>query len=112
MRRVVITGIGIVSSLGDSAEDVLVSLRQGMSGVCHWEPYKKIGLRSQIGAFTRIHCDKYIDKKTLRFMGKATAYAYIAMQQAIQDSGLQQEQVSSPRTGLIIGSGGTSAENV
>jgi 3-oxoacyl-(acyl-carrier-protein) synthase len=112
MRRVVITGIGIVSSLGDTAEDVLVSLQKGKSGIRYWEPYNTLGLRSQIGAFTKINCEKHIDKKILRFMGQAAAYAYIAMRQAVRHSGLRPEQVSSPRTGLIIGSGGTSAENV
>jgi 3-oxoacyl-[acyl-carrier-protein] synthase-1 len=104
--------MGIVSSLGDTIDDVLVSLQKGISGVRYWEPYEKHGLRSCIGAFTRINCKEHIDKKILRFMGNATAYAYIAMQQAVQDSGLKPAQVSSPRTGLIIGSGGTSAENV
>lgn len=107
-----ITGIGIVSSLGDTAEDVLISLQKGKSGIRYWEPYNTLGLRSQIGAFTKINCEKHIDKKILRFMGQAAAYAYIAMRQAVQNSGLRPEQVSSPRTGLIIGSGGTSAENV
>lgn len=104
--------MGIISSLGDTTEDVLASLQTGKSGIRFWEPYKELGLRSQIGAFTQINCKKHIDKKILRFMGNAAAYAYLAMQQAIQDSGLSPEQVSSPRTGLIIGSGGTSAENV
>ena len=112
MRRVVITGMGIVSPLGDTIEDVLTSLQTGKSGIRYWEPYKKLGLRSQVGAFTQINCKEYIDKKILRFMGNAAAYAYIAMQQAIQDSKLSPEHVSSPRTGLIVGSGGTSAENV
>ncbi len=112
MRRAVITGMGIVSSLGDSVSEVLESLQQGRSGIQYYKAYKDLGLRSWIGAFTRIRCEEHIDKKSLRFMGNAAAYAYIAMQQAIQDSGLQEEQVSSPRTGLIMGSGGTSAENV
>ncbi|MCI5121808.1 MAG: beta-ketoacyl-ACP synthase I [Candidatus Electrothrix sp. AUS4] len=112
MRRVVITGMGIVSSLGDSSEEALTSLRTGKSGVRYWPPYKELGLRSQVGAFTQINCKEHIDKKILRFMGNAAAYAYIAMQQAVDDSGLLPDQVSSPRTGLIIGSGGTSAENV
>ncbi|WP_339132774.1 MAG: beta-ketoacyl-ACP synthase I [Candidatus Electrothrix sp. GW3-4] len=112
MRRVVITGMGIVSSLGDTVEDVLTSLQKGTSGIRYWRPYKELGLRSQVGAFTRINCNEHIDKKILRFMGNAAAFAYIAMQQAINDSGLLPKQVSSPRTGLIIGSGGTSAENV
>ncbi|WPD20770.1 MAG: beta-ketoacyl-ACP synthase I [Candidatus Electrothrix scaldis] len=112
MRRVVITGMGIVSPLGDTSEEVLNSLKTGKSGVRYWPPYKELGLRSQVGAFTQINCKKHIDKKILRFMGNAAAYAYIAMQQAVEDSGLPPDQVSSPRTGLIIGSGGTSAENV
>ncbi|MGB5685481.1 MAG: beta-ketoacyl-ACP synthase I [Candidatus Electrothrix sp.] len=112
MRRVVITGMGIVSSLGDTVEEVLTSLQTGKSGIRYWAPYKELGLRSQVGAFTQINCKEHIDKKILRFMGDAAAFAYIAMQQAINDSGLCAEQVSSPRTGLIIGSGGTSAENV
>ncbi|MCI5148004.1 MAG: beta-ketoacyl-ACP synthase I [Candidatus Electrothrix sp. MAN1_4] len=112
MRRVVITGMGIISSLGDTTKDVLASLQTGKSGIQFWEPYKELGLRSQIGAFTQINCKKHIDKKILRFMGNAAAYAYLAMDQAIHDSRLRPDQVSSPRTGLIIGSGGTSAENV
>lgn len=112
MRKVVITGMGIVSPLGDTAEEVLNSLQTGKSGVRYWAPYQKLGLRSQVGAFTRIQCKEHIDKRILRFMGDAAAYAYIAMQQAIDDSALRPDQVSSPRTGLIIGSGGTSAKNV
>jgi 3-oxoacyl-[acyl-carrier-protein] synthase-1 len=104
--------MGIVSPLGDTVAEVLASLQTGTSGIRYWEPYKELGLRSQVGAFTRIHCKEHIDKKILRFMGDAAAFAYIAMQQAVNDSGLRPDQVSSPRTGLIIGSGGTSAENV
>ncbi|WP_456385437.1 beta-ketoacyl-ACP synthase I [Desulfolithobacter sp.] len=112
MRRAVITGIGIVSPLGDTAAQVLDSLQQGKSGVTFQPAYEELGLRSRVGAFTRINIKEHIDKKTLRFMGDAAAYAYIAMQQAIEDAGLSPEQVSNPSTGLIIGSGGTSAENV
>ncbi len=112
MRRVVITGMGIVSPLGNSTEAVLDSLRQGRSGARYIPQYEEIGLRSRIGSFTDIDPRHYIDKKILRFMGNAAAYAYIAMEQAVRDAGLAPEQVSSPRTGLIIGSGGTSAENV
>ncbi len=112
MRRAVITGMGIVSPLGDSAAAVLDSLQTGRSGIRFWQPYAELGLRARIGAFTGIRCEEHLDKKTLRFMGNAAAYACIAMRQAIQDSGLREDEVSSPRTGLIIGSGGTSAENV
>lgn len=112
MRRAVITGMGIVSPLGDSIGEVLEALQQGRSGIQYCKAYRELGLRSRIGAFTRICCEEHIDKKSLRFMGNAAAYAYIAMQQAVNDSGLCDEQVSSSRTGLIMGSGGTSAENV
>jgi len=112
MRRVVITGMGIVSPLGDTCEDVLQSLQKGISGIRFQPGYEELGLRSRIGGFTRINIKEHIDKKILRFMGNAAAYAYITMQQAIHDAGLRDDDVSSPRTGLIIGSGGTSAENV
>ncbi len=112
MRRVVITGMGIVSPLGDSTGEVLHSLQQGISGIRYQNAYEELGLRSRIGGFTRINIKEHLDKKVLRFMGNAAAYACIAMQQAISDAGLEKDEVSSPRTGLIIGSGGTSAENV
>ncbi|RUM34188.1 MAG: beta-ketoacyl-ACP synthase I [Desulfobulbus sp.] len=112
MRRVVITGMGIVSPLGDTLDEVLSSLREGRSGISYQPAYEELGLRSRLGGFTRIKVKEHIDKKILRFMGDAAAYAYIAMQQAITDAGLAGDEVSSPRTGLIIGSGGTSAENV
>jgi len=112
LRRVVITGMGIVSPLGDTLDEVLSSLREGRSGISYQPAYEELGLRSRLGGFTRIKVKEHIDKKILRFMGDAAAYAYIAMQQAITDAGLAGDEVSSPRTGLIIGSGGTSAENV
>lgn len=112
MRRVVITGMGIVSPLGDTIAAVLASLRESRSGIRSYTSYKEIGLRSQVGGFTQVDLKEQIDKKNLRFMGNAAAYASIAMQQAIDDSGLAENEVSHPRTGLIIGSGGTSAENV
>ncbi|WP_306546194.1 beta-ketoacyl-ACP synthase I [Desulfobulbus sp.] len=112
MRRVVITGMGIVSPLGDTAGEVLDSLQAGRSGIRFYEPYREIGLRSHLGGFTQVNLKEQIDKKSLRFMGNAAAYATIAMQQAVADSGLASDEVSHPRTGLIIGSGGTSAENV
>lgn len=112
MRRVVITGMGIVSPLGDSLTEVLASLQEGHSGVRLYEPYRELGLRAQIGSFTRIDVKAHLDKKNLRFMGNAAAYASIALSQAIADAGLAEHEVSHHRTGLIIGSGGTSAENV
>lgn len=112
MRRVVITGMGIVSPLGDSLAEVLVSLQEGRSGITYQPSYEELNLRSRVGGFTRIDIKAHVDKKDLRFMGDAGAYAYIAMHQAVHDAGLAEEQVSNPRTGLIIGSGGTSAANV
>ena len=112
MRRVVITGMGIVSPLGDTTAEALASLQQGQSGIRAHAPYREIGLRSHIGGFTKVDIKEMIDKKTLRFMGKAAAYASIALKQAVADAGLDENEVSHPRTGLIIGSGGTSAENV
>jgi 3-oxoacyl-[acyl-carrier-protein] synthase-1 len=112
MRRVVITGMGLVSPLGDSKAEVLASLRQARSGIRFHEPYRELGLRSHLGGFTRVNLKEHIEKKNLRFMGNAAAYAAIAMQQAIDDAGLAPDEISHPRTGLIIGSGGTSAENV
>ena len=104
--------MGIVSPLGDSTADVVKSLQNGQSGITFQPAYKELGLRSHLGGFTQINIKEHIDKKLLRFMGNAAAYAYIAMQQAITDAGLKENEVSSPQTGLIIGSGGTSAENV
>lgn len=112
MRRVVITGMGIVSPIGDSLDQVLTSLLEGRSGIRYQQAYEELQLRSRIGGFTGINIQEHIDKKDLRFMGDAAAYAYIAMQQAIRDAGLDEEHISSPLTGLIMGSGGTSAANV
>lgn len=112
MRRVVITGMGIVSPIGDNLGEVLISLKEGHSGITSQPAYEELNLRSRIGGFTRIDIKEHIDKKDLRFMGDAAAYACIAMRQAIHDSGLDKKYVSSPRTGLIMGSGGTSAANV
>jgi 3-oxoacyl-[acyl-carrier-protein] synthase I len=112
MRRVVITGMGIVSPLGDTPAEVLACLQESRSGIRYHAPYQEIGLRSHVGGFTRVNLKEQIDKKNLRFMGNAAAYASIAMQQAVADAGLDEEEISHPRVGLIIGSGGTSAENV
>ena len=112
MKRVVITGIGIVSSLGNNKEAVTDSLREGKSGIVFAPEYAENGLRSQIhGEVKDLNFKDLIDRKQLRFMGDAAAYSYIAMQQAVDDSGLTDEQVSHPRTGLIAGSGGGSNSN-
>lgn len=112
MKRVVITGLGIVSSLGNNKQEVTNSLRQGKSGIVFAPEYAENGLRSQVhGAVKNLDFAELIDRKQLRFMGDAAAYSYIAMQQAVVDSGLTEEQVSNPRTGLIAGSGGGSNSN-
>jgi len=112
MRRVVISGIGVVSCLGNSKEDVLDSLKAGRSGISFNESFKEMGLRSQVCGSVDIDLSEHIDRKVLRFMGGAAAYAYISMQQAIEDAGLEESDISNTRTGLIAGSGGASTSNV
>ncbi|WFF40858.1 beta-ketoacyl-ACP synthase I [Salinicola endophyticus] len=111
MKRVVVTGLGIVSCLGNDAQQVLDALRQGRSGIRYKPEYAELGFRSQVAGSVEIDVDALVDRKQLRFMGDAAAYAYIAMQQAIDDSGLAADVVSNPRTGLIAGSGGASSAN-
>ena len=112
MRRVVISGIGVVSCLGNSQDEVVESLRAGRSGISFNENYAEMGLRSQISGSVDIDLTEHIDRKVRRFMGDAAAYAYIAMQQSIDDSGLEESDISNPRTGLIASSGGASSSNI
>ena len=111
MKRVVVTGLGIVSCLGNDAQQVLDSLRQGRSGIRFKPEYAELGFRSQVAGVVDIDIESLVDRKQLRFMGDAAAYAYIAMQQAIDDAGLEASDISNPRTGLIAGSGGASSAN-
>ncbi|GEA52624.1 beta-ketoacyl-[acyl-carrier-protein] synthase I [Vibrio inusitatus NBRC 102082] len=111
MKRVVITGMGIVSSIGNNVEEVLESLKAGKSGIEASEQFKEKGLRSQVWGSLKINPAEHIDRKQMRFMGDAAAYAYISMDQAIADSGLTPEQVSNERTGIVAGSGGASSLN-
>lgn len=111
MRRVVVTGLGIVSCLGNDQHQVLDALRTGRSGIRFKEEYAERGFRSQIAGAVDIDLDTLIDRKLSRFMGDAAAYAYVSMAQAIEDAGLTPEQVSNERTGLIAGSGGASSAN-
>jgi len=111
MKRVVITGTGIVSSIGNDREAVLASLREGRSGIVHSEKYAELGFRSHVHGSIEIDTSAHIDRKLLRFMGDAAAYAYIAMTQAIAEAGLETDDISNPRTGLIVGSGGASNKN-
>ena len=112
MRRVVITGIGIVSSIGTDARSVLASLREGRSGISFAPEHAEHGFRSQVYGKPEIDLDAHIDKRDRRFMGDGAAYNFIAMQQAIADSGLTQAEVSHERTGLVMGSGGPSTRNL
>ncbi|MCF6210892.1 MAG: beta-ketoacyl-ACP synthase I [Gammaproteobacteria bacterium] len=112
MRRVVITGLGIVSSIGNNQQEVLDSLREGRSGIEFSQEYADLGFRSQVHGPVRLNTEELIDRKLRRFMGDAAAFNYLAMAQAIDDAGLSGEQVSNLRSGLVVGSGGASNENV
>ena len=111
MRRVVITGIGIVSPIGNNAEEVEASLRAGRSGIVFAPEYAEHGFRSQVHGKPQIVLEDHIDKRNLRFMGDGAAFNFIAMEQAVKDSGLTEAEVSNDRTGLIMGSGGPSTSN-
>lgn len=112
MKRVVVTGLGVVSCLGNSAASVVDSLRNGTSGIKHNAVYHEMGFRSHVSGRPDIDLKQHIERKALRFMGDAAAWSYIAMQQAIDDSGLEQQDISNDRTGIIAGSGGASSANV
>ncbi|MBP6736523.1 MAG: beta-ketoacyl-ACP synthase I [Rhodobacteraceae bacterium] len=111
MRRVVITGIGIISSIGNDAAEVEASLRAGKSGIVFAPEYAEHGFRSQVHGMPQIVLEDHIDKRDLRFMGPGAAYNFLAMKQAIADSGLEPSDVSNERSGLIMGSGGPSTSN-
>ncbi|HEY9034692.1 MAG TPA: beta-ketoacyl-ACP synthase I [Pseudomonadales bacterium] len=111
MRRVVVTGLGIVSSIGNDQSQVLQSLQQGKSGIRFREQYKEMGMRSHIAGSVDINLADFIDRKILRFMGDAAAFAYISLDQAVKDAGLSEDQVSNVRTGLVMGSGGASSSS-
>ena len=112
MRRVVVTGIGILSSIGVNKNEVLDSLKQGKSGIEYREDFAEMGLKSQIAGSININLNEHIDRKLKRFMSDGIAYNYLAMKEAIEDSGLSEEDLSSDRVGLIMGNGGGSPETV
>jgi 3-oxoacyl-[acyl-carrier-protein] synthase-1 len=112
MRRVVVTGMGIVSSLGNNKSEVLDSLRAGRSGITFQPEYAEHGLRSNVAGSVKLDVSSLIDRKLMRFMANGHAYAWIAMQEAIADANLPPELVSNVRTGLIVGAGGTSTESM
>ena len=112
MKRVVITGLGIVSCLGNNQEEVYQSLVNTKSGISYCEEYKEHNLRSHIHGKPNIKLQDHVDRKTIRFMGSGSAYNYIAMKEAVKDSGLEEKDVSNISTGIVMGSGGPSIENV
>lgn len=112
MRRVVVTGLGILSSIGNNQAEVLDSLREGRSGIVGAPEYRELGMRSQVHGTVKIDLDQTVDRRLRRFMGDGAAYNYLAMQQAVEDSGLEPGDVSNERTGLIMGSGGPSTKNL
>ncbi len=112
MRRVVVTGMGIVSSIGNNSQEVLASLREGRSGIVKAETYAEMGFRSQVHGSLKIDLDAVVDRRARRFMGDGAAYAAVAMEQAIRDAGLEPDDVSNERTGLIVGSGGPSTKAI
>ncbi|MBS9430226.1 beta-ketoacyl-ACP synthase I [Photorhabdus akhurstii] len=111
MKRVVITGLGIVSSIGNNQKEVLASLKEGRSGITFSEKFKEIGMRSHVWGNVKLDTTGLIDRKIQRFMSDASVYAYLAMDEAIKDSGLTDDQVSNIRSGLVVGSGGGSPYN-
>lgn len=112
MRRVVITGLGIVSSIGNDKDEVVASLRDGRSGITYAPEYEELGFRSRIHGSIKMNVDDHVDRKLRRFMGDGAAWNYVAMDQAIRDSGLGEGEISHERTGMIMGSGGPSVANI
>jgi 3-oxoacyl-[acyl-carrier-protein] synthase I len=112
MRRVVVTGMGIVSSIGNSAQEVLAALREAQSGIVKADDYAELGFRCQVHGAPKLDWEEVIDRKVRRFMGAGAAWNYIAMKQAIRDAGLEENEISNERTGLIMGSGGPSTRAI
>ncbi|MCR9256627.1 MAG: beta-ketoacyl-ACP synthase I [Alphaproteobacteria bacterium] len=112
MRRVVVTGLGVVSSLGNNAQEVTSALYDGRSGISFAEEYKEMGFRSHVHGAVDVNLEDLIDRKKLRFMGPVASYAYLSLEQALADSGLEESDIKNERTGLIFGSGGPSTENM
>jgi 3-oxoacyl-[acyl-carrier-protein] synthase I len=112
MRRVVVTGMGIVSSIGNNTQEVTASLREAKPGIVTATVHRDMGFRSQVEGSVKIDLDAAIDRRAKRFMGDTAAYAFLAMEQALRDSGLEEKDVINPRTGLIVGSGGPSTRTL
>src|ERR1700733_2546761 len=112
MRRVVVTGLGIVSSIGNDAAEVTDSLRHARSGIVTAEDYVRLGFRSQVHGSLKLNLDEVVDRRARRFQGDGAGYCWVAMNQAIADAGLPEADISNPRTGLIVGSGGPSTKAI
>src|SRR5271163_3031522 len=112
MKRVVVTGMGIVSSIGNNTQEVLASLREAKSGIVRADKYAELGFRSQVHGAPTLDPSESIDRRAMRFLGGGAAWNHIAMEQAIRDAGLQQTEVSNERTGIIMGSGGPSTRTI
>ncbi|HEY6600299.1 MAG TPA: beta-ketoacyl synthase N-terminal-like domain-containing protein, partial [Xanthobacteraceae bacterium] len=109
MRRVVVTGMGIVSSIGNNTQEVLASLREAKSGISRADRYAELGFRCQVHGAPTLNADEAIDRRAMRFLGGGAAWNHVAMEQAIRDAGLEESDISNERTGIIMGSGGPSA---
>src|SRR5947209_14825237 len=112
MRRVVVTGMGIVSSIGNNTQEVLASLREAKSGIVHADKYAELGFRCQVHGAPTLEPEDAVDRRAMRFLGGGTAWNHVAMEQAIRDAGLEAEEVSNDRTGIIMGSGGPSTRAI
>lgn len=112
MRRVVVTGIGVISSIGNNKDQVLDSLKKGASGIDYREDFEEMGLKSRVAGSIKLDLKEHVDRKLKRFMSDGIAFNYLAMKEAVEDSGLSEEQVSDIRTGLIMGNGGGSPETI
>ena len=112
MRRVVVTGMGIVSSIGNNAQEVLASLREAKSGIVRADKYAELGFRSQVHGAPTLDPEPMIDRRAMRFHGGGTAWNHVAMDQAIRDAGLSPAEISNERTGIIMGSGGPSTRTL
>ena len=112
MRRVVVTGLGIVSSIGNNAQEVLASLREAKSGIVKADDYARLGFRCQVHGAPTLDLDTAVDRRVRRFMGDGAAWNWVAMRQAITDSGLEESDIKNERTGIIMGSGGPSTRTI
>ncbi|MBB1094399.1 beta-ketoacyl-ACP synthase I, partial [Rhodopseudomonas palustris] len=112
MRRVVVTGMGIVSSIGNNTQEVLASLHDAKSGISRAEKHAELGFRSQVQGLPSLNPADVVDRRAMRFLGEGAAWNHVAMEQALADSGLEESDISNPRTGIVMGSGGPSARTI